>query len=92
MGHDVLEVQIIIIGQGGSLPSESVKPMLCERDNNVSQNFPKAISEGSVNNGMEGWEVMNKKGGVERGLDCISFWRARTSHKVGLVRSGIWTK
>ena len=52
MGHDVLDVHIVVIGQ---IPSEGMKPMANERDTKVSQNFPKTISKGSVNDRMEWW-------------------------------------
>ena len=90
MCHNVLKVHIIIISQGGPRPSKSMEPMASERDTKVHQNLPEAILEGSVNNKVEWWGVMNKEGGGKgnkSGLD-----KFLKGHTVGLNISGIWTK
>ena len=73
MGHDVLEIHVVVIGQSGPQPSKSLKTMASERDTKVSQNFPEAIPKGSVNDRVERRGVVNKERGEGgRGLDCIS--------------------
>ena len=59
----MLEIHIIVFGQSGPRPRKGMKAMASERDAKVCQNFPKAIPKGSVDNRIERWGLVNKKGG-----------------------------
>ena len=59
----MLELNIIIKGQGSSRASECMKSMTIKGNSNMFQNFSKTIPDGGVYDGIERWKRMSKKRG-----------------------------